>query len=55
VISNLTNLAELSLGSCQISDITAVSGLVNLTKLDLNNNELCGVSAISGLIIALAR
>ena len=48
-LEHATNLSTLSLGSNQISDISAVVGLINLNTLRLHNNQIVDISAISGL------
>ena len=45
----MTNLADLHLGSNNISDVSPLSGLINLTWLSLGLNNISDVSPLSGL------
>ena len=49
LLSGLTSLTGLSLGSDSISDISALSELPSLRVLDLGNNRITDISALSGL------
>ncbi len=49
ILSELTNLKELILTSCEISDISALKDLTNLTVLGLANNYISDISPIKNL------
>jgi Leucine-rich repeat (LRR) protein len=49
VLSRLTSLTWLYLGSNGISDVSALSGFTNLRRLDLGNNSISDISPLAGL------
>ena len=49
VIGQLTSLTELTLDSCGLSSVTALSSLTELTVLNLNNNAIRNISALSSM------
>ncbi len=48
-LAQLTNLSELNLASCQLTDVSALSTLTNLQRLDIGFNRLHHIRGISGL------
>jgi internalin A len=50
VLSAVTNLNELYLGSNKISDIKPLANLVNLTKLSLNDNQISDIKPLANLV-----
>lgn len=48
-LSGLTDLTQLALGSCAVTDIAPLSALTNLTYLDLSLNMIPDISALSNM------
>ncbi|MBI9050860.1 MAG: CotH kinase family protein [Anaerolineaceae bacterium] len=48
-LENLSNLEELSLSNCQLSDVAALQNLKKLISLNLRDNDIVDLSALAGL------
>lgn len=48
-LAGLTQLEELNLSNCGVTDITPLSGLASLSRLDLSGNNISDLTPLSGL------